>query len=124
MHVANFRQLSGARDDYMVGDPYTNAPSDEVYAAAMDNAAPGIVDIARQMQAFGESLVEAISRARMTVAMNDAQRELLEIQIQRARQGLPPIQTAPYTTTGGAGFVDGKVLLVLVLVGLVLLARR
>lgn len=110
------------------GDPFLNPQpglfDESIFAGAADATAPGIVDIARQLQAAGESLIDAISRARMTVAMSDAQRELLQIQIDRARQGLPPIQTAPYTTTGGAGFIDGKVLLVLLLVGLVLATRR
>lgn len=67
------------------------------FAAAADQAAPGIVQYAEQIRAIGESLIEAINRARLSVAMSDAQRELLDIQIRRAQQGLPPIQTGAYT---------------------------
>lgn len=67
---------------------------DLVYARTIDADAPGILEYAQTIQAVGESLLDAISRARLTLAMTDAQRQMIDIQLARARQGLPPISTA------------------------------
>lgn len=96
---------------------------DLAYAQTADQIAPGIVDYARQFQAVGESLIEAISRARMTLSMSDAQRQLLQVQIDRARQGLPPLQTTQYTG-GGAGISTQTLLLVALALGALILMTR
>jgi hypothetical protein len=93
------------------------------YAQTADQIAPGIVDYARQFQTAGESLIEAISRARMTLAMSDAQRELLQVQIDRARQGLPPLQTTQYT--GGVQGINNQTLILVALaLGVLILMTR
>lgn len=86
------------------------------YAQTADSIAPGILDYANTIKAVGESWIDAIARARMTVAMTDAQRQLLDIQIDRARQGLPPLNTQPYTSGGvniGGAQLSGQTLLIL-----------
>lgn len=89
----------------MLGDTWGSDPTlndSSGYAAQFDATAPGIVDYARAIATAGESLVSAVARARMTLEMSDAQRQLLEVQIDRAQRGLPPIQTTGYTGGGGS----------------------
>lgn len=98
MRANNHRGLSG------LGDRWGGETSPEgfelQYAQAANEIAPGIVDYAQQIKTVGMSLIEAISQARNTLAMSDAQRQLLDVQIQRAQAGLPPINTAQYTGGG------------------------
>lgn len=66
------------------------------YLQAVDQTAPGIVTQAERIQLPGESFVDSLTRAISTLAMADVQRQLLKIQIQRASQGLPPLNTSQY----------------------------
>ena len=70
------------------------------YQTSFETIAPGIVDYAKMIQSAGMSLIQAVSQARNSLAMSDAQRALLDVQIQRAQAGLPPINTAQYTSGG------------------------
>lgn len=93
------------------------------YASAFDESAPGIVQIAQSIQTAGESLINAISRARMQVAMTDYQAEMLELNLQRARAGQPPISASQYS--GGNASIDSKtVMLGLLAIGGLILATR
>lgn len=58
---------------------------------------PGIVSYAQQIATFGESLIDAIARAMNSVSMAQAQRDFLQLQVDRARQGLPPLNVDAYT---------------------------
>lgn len=69
---------------------------DLVYAQEAEKIAPGIVDYAQTIRSVGMSLVDAIAQARNTLAMSDAQRQMLDIQIQRAQAGQPPINSTQY----------------------------
>ncbi len=86
----------------MLGDRWGDDPSlTDTYVQTFDATAPGIVDYARAIATAGESLVSAVARARLQLDMTDAQRQLLDVQIDRAQRGLPPIQTTAYTGGGG-----------------------
>jgi hypothetical protein len=61
--------------------------------------APGIVEQANAIKVAGEDWISAISRAMGTVAMADYQRRLLNVQLERARQGLPPLDASQYGAT-------------------------
>ena len=65
------------------------------YAQAADQIAPGILDYAMTIITSGESILNAINRARISVTMTDLQREQLDQQLQRARAGLPPPALSP-----------------------------
>lgn len=97
---------------------------DLIYAQQAEEIAPGIVDYANQIRLFGESLIDSISRARMSLAMSDQQRALLDVQLQRAQLGLPPIQTGQYGVVGGSTVDSKMVLLALAGIALILLMRR
>ena len=81
----------------------TITTEDRGFVPALDNIAPGIVDQARAIAVQGEDWISAISRAMSTVAMADYQRRLLNVQLDRARQGLPPLQASEYGATVNVG---------------------
>lgn len=97
------------------------------YAAEADRIAPGIVAIAQSIATAGETLVNAISRARTTLNMTDAQRQMLDLQINRAQAGLAPLNSSQYGFGGGgsvAGISSTTLLFGLGLLGVFLIARR
>ena len=71
----------------------------EQWAGGIETIAPGIIDQARAIAVEGESWIESIARAMGTVAMADYQRRLLNVQLERARQGLPPLDASQYGAT-------------------------
>jgi hypothetical protein len=77
--------------------------SADPFAVVANQIAPGIVQYAQSIATAGETLVSALVRARSMVSMNDTQRQLLDIQLQRAQNGLPPLNTAAITGTGSQG---------------------
>jgi hypothetical protein len=88
-------------------------------------AAPGIMDKAASMAREGESIVESVARAASTIAMADSQRRLLNVQLERARAGKPPLDSSQYGLGVSVGLSPQTVLLIgAALVAVVLLARR
>ena len=69
------------------------------FAEQAETLTPGIVSYAQQIATAGESIIEAVARAMATVNMSLAQRDFLSLQIDRARQGLPPLNVSQYTPT-------------------------
>ena len=73
------------------------------WESGIETVAPGILDQARAIAVEGESWIDTIARAMTTVVMADYQRDVLRLQLERARQGLPPLDAAQY----GAGVTVG-----------------
>lgn len=94
--VWNFQTLPY---DFASQFPISNQP----FATVVDQIAPGIVGYAQTIATASDTLVSALIRARSSVAMNDTQRQLLDLQLQRAQQGLPPLNTSAITGTGAQG---------------------
>lgn len=69
---------------------------DEARAYGVEAIAPGLATVADEIRVSGEDWISAISRAMGTVAMADYQRRLLNVQLDRARQGLPPLDASQY----------------------------
>ena len=115
-------------DNWAAVEAANNA--DTQYVPTFETIAPGIIDYANQVRVAGETIIDAVARVRLNLAMTDAQRELLQIQIDRARAGLPPIQTSQYGVGGGQLQVQGLtlqnplVLLALVAIVVMLLRKR
>lgn len=102
---------------------------DLVYAQSADAIAPGIVATAQQIATAGESIVSAIARATNVVNMNDAQRQLLNLQIQRAQSGQAPLYGAQYGISlpgqAAGGFLNNQtVMLAMLGFAALLLLRR
>lgn len=92
------QHLSGIIDswDWSIPDPSIQT----AFVREVNTIAPGIVDYAQTIRSVGMSMIDAIAQARNTLAMSDAQRQMLDIQIQRAQSGQPPINTAQYFSGG------------------------
>lgn len=73
------------------------------WESGIETVAPGILDQARAIAVEGEDWIDTIARAMTTVVMADYQRDVLRLQLERARQGLPPLDAAQY----GAGVSVG-----------------
>jgi hypothetical protein len=66
------------------------------WAAIVEETAPGILQQTDRIAVPGEDWVSAATRALSTVAMADYQRRLLNVQLDRARQGLAPLNAQAY----------------------------
>ena len=106
--------------DFASQFPVSNQP----FAVVVDQVAPGIVSYAQSIATAGETLLSAVLRARSSVSMNDAQRQLLDIQLQRAQAGLPPLDVSSITGGGRAGLTRSGPLVLGLIVAAVLLLRR
>lgn len=99
------------------------------YGATVESIAPGIVQQAQAIRVAGEDWLSAITRAITTVSMADAQRRLLNLQLQRAQQGLPPLDSSQYGLGVSVGIGNDTQKMILLGVGalalvLLLTARR
>ena len=89
------------------------------FVPEISRIAPGLVEVADRVRVEGEDWISAISRAMAQVSMADYQRRLLNVQLERARAGLPPLNASQY----GVGVnVEMPQLNLLLLGGLALLA--
>lgn len=106
----------------------TASTEDRGFVPAIETAAPGITEVANQIAVEGESIISAISRAMTMVAMTEYQRQILKAQLERARQGLPPLQPSEYAPAVNVGLSpQTRNLLIyggLALVAVMLLRRR
>ena len=65
-------------------------------AAALDSVSPGLSTQIASQASPGESLLQAALRLAPTLVMANSQRQLLDVQLQRAQQGLPPLDASQY----------------------------
>ena len=94
--------------------------------ANLDKTAPGFVGLVNQGIAVGESVYSAALRLMTNMQMTEGQRQLIQINVERAKKGLAPIDIAPYTGIPvNVGLTSGTQQLVtyagIALIGLVLL---
>jgi hypothetical protein len=61
------------------------------YAQALDTIAPNITGIVQQNKVQDESWTDALIRLLPAVAATWQQKQLLQVQVERAKQGLPPL---------------------------------
>jgi hypothetical protein len=106
----------------------TPATEERNFVPVIESVAPGITEVANRIAVEGESWISAISRAMTTVAMADYQRRLLNAQLDRARQGLPPLNASEYAPAINVGLSpQTRHLLIyggIALVAVLLLRRR
>lgn len=70
------------------------------YTIALDAIAPGVSDLAtEQAKTSGTDWIDSLSRLIGVLAVGEQQRRLLAIQVDRAKQGLPPLDTSQYAPT-------------------------
>ena len=67
---------------------------------SMSGIAPNLPQVIAQNQAAGESWLETGQKIISGLVMSEQQRSLMKLNIERARQGLPPIDIAAYSGVG------------------------
>ena len=73
---------------------YSLIPS--VYASSLENIAPGTTSVVSSSQAPGESWIDTLQRVLPALVTGYQQKQLLDVQIQRAKAGLPPLNVSEY----------------------------
>lgn len=101
------------------------------YAVSLDVIAPGITEQITQVQQPGESWVDSLARLLPILATTYQQKQLLEVQMQRARAGQAPLDVSQYAPGVRVGMTeDTKTLLIVggivaaMLVGFALYNKR
>lgn len=109
-----------------MADMMSTTTEDEARAYGVSTIAPGLATVADEIRVSGEDWISAISRAMGTVAMADYQRRLLNVQLERARQGLPPLNASQYGVGVNVEAPQLNLLLIggLAVAALLLLRRR
>lgn len=96
------------------------------YASSLEQVAPGITSLVDQSQQPGETWVDSLARMLPVLATTYQQKQILDIQIERARMGLPPLNASQYGLGVSVGLSnDAKNMLLLgaAAIGVVLLLR-
>jgi len=70
------------------------------YAGVLDQVAPGIVQKINQTQTPGESWIDTLTKLVPALTMTVQQVQLMQLNIERAKNGLPPIDIASYSGIG------------------------
>ena len=70
------------------------------YAGVLDQVAPGIVQKITQTQVQGESWIDTLQKLVPALTMTVQQVQLMQLNIERAKGGLPPIDIASYSGIG------------------------
>lgn len=111
--------------------PQATPPTD--YAVTLEQIAPNINTLVQEERAPGESWIDSLARLVPSILASDAQRRLLNVNIDRARQGLPPLDTSQYGVGVNVGLTGDTQKLVmwgavgfaaLALLGIIKLGRR
>lgn len=74
---------------------YGDMPSPE-YAASLEAVAPGIVPLIQQTQVQGDTWTDTLKRSLPIIAATVQQKQILDVQMDRAKQGLPPLDASQY----------------------------
>lgn len=70
------------------------------WVGALNQIGSGIAEKVQQQQQADEPWWQTATRILSALSMTQQQRELMKINIERAKQGLPPIDIAQYTGVG------------------------
>lgn len=109
------------------------SPSPE-YASSLEAVAPNITQLVAEQNGGGESWVDTLSRLLPALAATYQQKQILAVQVERAKQGLPPLdanQIAAGVNVGVsgdtqrfAGYVVGAVIAAALLIAFAAPSRR
>lgn len=92
---------------------FTETVPDTAYAASLNEIAPNVVQLTEANRQGDEPWYEALARLLPAIAATQQQRELLKVQTERAKAGLPPLDTSQYGVGVRVGLSeDSKQLLI------------
>jgi hypothetical protein len=105
-----------------------NSPPPAVYDATIEAVAPGISSLVANQQTAGESWTDTLLKVLPGLAATYQQRQILAAQVERAKQGLPPLDMSQYGLQVSVGMSqDTKILIgagVAVLAVVLLMQKR
>lgn len=87
-------------------------PPNAQWANALESVAPTINEKITQQSQAGESWVTTLQRILPALATTVQQREILKIQLERARQGLPPLDNSQFGAQVSVG-LDNRTMMLL-----------
>lgn len=76
------------------------------FTFALDTIAPGITAEIGANQSQGETWMDSLARLLPILATTYQQKQLLEVQMQRARQGQPPLDVSMYAPSVRVGLSE------------------
>jgi hypothetical protein len=80
--------------EYGGGGQYAEDLQKQMYLQEMAKQDPSLASVISQFADNSATYVDAISKVLNTVVLADSQRRLLNVQLQRAQQGLPPLDAS------------------------------
>ena len=83
-------------DPYRDAAGYTVPTLDPQWGRALETVAPTVTEKIETQARPGESWADTLQRMLPMLAMTIQQREILQIQMERARQGLPPLPNSEF----------------------------
>lgn len=105
-----------------------NVTPDAQYSEALETVAPNITTTITQQSSGGESWMDTLQRSLPALAATYQQKQILQIQLTRAQQGLPPLDPSAYGVGVSVGISpDLKNMLMLgglALVALVIFSKK
>jgi len=104
-------------EDFASGQPSPYS----VYQPVIEQTVPGMTKVINQQSQPGESWIDTAQRALTMLVMTNTQRQLMQINLERARQGLPSISAAQAGLSVGVE-VGAETKQLLIFGGLALLA--
>jgi hypothetical protein len=94
-----------------------DVPTD--FSNALETTAPGVNQIIDSQKSVGENWYDSLARLLPTLAATYQQKQLLDVQVQRARAGQPPLNVSNYAPGINVGVnQDTQKLLVYAALGL------
>lgn len=82
---------------------FTVPPLDTTAAANLESIAPGVTDIIAQQQQPGQSWVDTLAQTIPLLITTASQAQLLQVQVDRAKKGLPPLNASQYAAGVNVG---------------------
>jgi len=85
-------------ETYIPSDaPVVYATPDAAYARELETLAPNITTLVGETRSDDESWTDTVLRILPSIAATWQQKQLLQVQVERARAGLPPLDVAQYS---------------------------
>lgn len=92
------------------------------YANVINEVAPGIVEKIKQSQTPGESWIDTLTKLIPALTLTTQQVQLMQLNVERAKKGLPPVDIASYSGIGVNVGLSGDTKNLLIYGGIALVA--
>lgn len=97
-----------------------NSNPSSAYGNAIESVTPGINQVISDQQQQGETWMDTLARSLPILAATYQQKQILSVQVERARQGLPPLDASQFAAGVQVGLTpDVKNILIMGGIGLV-----